>query len=435
LHEDVELNHGANNRTLQELLAPNEVQFFDAEWHSLGAKSHPSTAKSISHATGIPQDVLYKPSSMFQKSIAQRMSWASKREATRSEDVAYSLLGIFKINMPMQYGEGTLAFNRLQKEILKSSNDQSLFAWGYNNRSCDEFLTVVNSYYEHTSTGIRFYESLEYGMFAPHPSYFGTCGNIRFSLAHTSNTPITESNGAIHMSMPLVALPNTSGSKTQQYIGLLPCLDAENPVWMMGILLETLTTTNGFKRRTLGLSNCTFRIKCRMAVLAETRDIWIDHSRRHRILPVLINFTTRRSISVHCDTAVETLYLANSSHIHNWNAEEMTMHLHRTNRNFEVVALSFDAISTERTPTLSFEVHIFVATTSPSAYSSKIVFSIVEDEFKKKQKMDSFHWATDKAEVVLRSPTHPLARIKAAVESRQIYNHNMITLNISIQRS
>jgi hypothetical protein len=370
---------------------------------------------------------------MFQESIARRMSWASKREATRSEDVTYALLGIFKINMPMQYGEGTFAFIRLQKEILKSSNDQSLFAWGYSTMSYDGFLTAANMYDGHPT--IRFDESLEYGMFAPHPTYFSTCGNMRVVLAHSPNTPITESNGAIHMSMPLVALPNTSGPETQQYIGLLPCLDVENPVWMIGILLETLTTTNGFQRKLVGPSNCTFRIKCRMAVLAETRDIWIDHSQRHRIVPLLITVSTRRSILVHCGTAAETLYLVNSSHIQNWNAEEMTMHLLRTNKDFEVVALSFDAISTEHTPTLSFEVHIFVATTSLSAYSNKIVFSIVKDEFKKKQNMDSFHWATDKAEVLLRSPTHPPARIEAAVESRQIYNHNMITLNISIRRN
>jgi hypothetical protein len=47
------------------------------------------------------------------------------------EDRAYSLLGIFGVNMPLLYGEGEKAFIRLQEEIMKSSDDQSLFAWGY----------------------------------------------------------------------------------------------------------------------------------------------------------------------------------------------------------------------------------------------------------------------------------------------------------------
>jgi hypothetical protein len=57
------------------------------------------------------------------------MSWASNRQTTRVEDIAYSLLGIFDINMPMLYREGEKAFIRLQEEIIKKSNDLSIFAW------------------------------------------------------------------------------------------------------------------------------------------------------------------------------------------------------------------------------------------------------------------------------------------------------------------
>jgi hypothetical protein len=57
------------------------------------------------------------------------MSWASYRHTTRIEDMAYCLLGIFDIQMPLLYGEGEKAFIRLQEEILKSSDDYSLFAW------------------------------------------------------------------------------------------------------------------------------------------------------------------------------------------------------------------------------------------------------------------------------------------------------------------
>lgn len=58
------------------------------------------------------------------------MSWAAHRETTRPEDRAYSLMGIFNVNMPILYGEGaSKAFYRLQTEIMKTSYDQTLFAW------------------------------------------------------------------------------------------------------------------------------------------------------------------------------------------------------------------------------------------------------------------------------------------------------------------
>ena len=62
-------------------------------------------------------------------SVAQKMSWASKRSTTRPEDIAYSLMGIFNVNMPLLYGEGKKAFLRLQQEIIKDSDDQTIFCW------------------------------------------------------------------------------------------------------------------------------------------------------------------------------------------------------------------------------------------------------------------------------------------------------------------
>jgi hypothetical protein len=56
------------------------------------------------------------------------MSWASKRETTRVEDTAYCLMGLFGVNMLPLYGEGRKAFMRLQLEILRMSDDESIFA-------------------------------------------------------------------------------------------------------------------------------------------------------------------------------------------------------------------------------------------------------------------------------------------------------------------
>jgi hypothetical protein len=63
------------------------------------------------------------------------MSWAARRLNTRLEDIVYCLLGIFEVNMPILYGEGTGAFARLQEEIMKISSDQTLLAWGFMHRN------------------------------------------------------------------------------------------------------------------------------------------------------------------------------------------------------------------------------------------------------------------------------------------------------------
>lgn len=114
--------------TLQELLAPAEVLFVDRDWKDIGMKSFLSSL--LTQITGIDEFVLLT-GDMEAISIAAKMSWAAFRDTTRPEDMAYSLMGIFDVNMPTIYGEGgKKAFLRLQDEIIKKSNDQSIFAWG-----------------------------------------------------------------------------------------------------------------------------------------------------------------------------------------------------------------------------------------------------------------------------------------------------------------
>ena len=134
--------------TLQELLAPSEVVFYDRNW--LRIRTRHDLRGLISSVTAIGFEHLSNPLSA---SVAQKMSWASRRKTTRIEDVSYCLLGLFDVNMPLLYGEGRKAFLRLQQEILKNVEDESLFAW-------DD-------------------PSLRYaGMFALSPTAFANCGNI-----------------------------------------------------------------------------------------------------------------------------------------------------------------------------------------------------------------------------------------------------------------
>jgi hypothetical protein len=103
--------------TLQELLAPATIQFFSKDWEQLGDKK--SLERHIHEITGIPVKAL-QGSSLSNFSVTERLMLAEKRDTTREEDQAYSLLGIFNIQMPVLYGEGReSAFKRLREDINK----------------------------------------------------------------------------------------------------------------------------------------------------------------------------------------------------------------------------------------------------------------------------------------------------------------------------
>ena len=114
--------------TLQELIAPKVVLLYSKNWKPLGSKA--SLSAVIEEITNIDSAVLMHERLLDDVSIARRMSWASARLTTKLEDRAYSLMGIFGVNMPAIYGEGDRAFIRLQQEIIRQSPDQSIFAWG-----------------------------------------------------------------------------------------------------------------------------------------------------------------------------------------------------------------------------------------------------------------------------------------------------------------
>ncbi|KAK4062013.1 uncharacterized protein Triagg1_10176 [Trichoderma aggressivum f. europaeum] len=116
--------------TLQELLAPppEKLIFYSSDWTRLGSKT--DFVDIVSAITRINKQYL-QGRDLRHASVAQKMSWAALRQTSRLEDIAYCLLGLFDINMPMIYGEGRRAFIRIQEAIMASTpDDHSLFAWG-----------------------------------------------------------------------------------------------------------------------------------------------------------------------------------------------------------------------------------------------------------------------------------------------------------------
>ncbi|KAI0202579.1 heterokaryon incompatibility protein-domain-containing protein [Astrocystis sublimbata] len=115
--------------TLQELLAPKKVRFYSRYWRYLGNKK--KLASLLAEITRIDKKYLSYAVDIRSASVAQRMAAVANRTTTRPEDIAYCLLGLFNVNMPLLYGEGTKAFVRLQEEIIKASDDHSIFAWAW----------------------------------------------------------------------------------------------------------------------------------------------------------------------------------------------------------------------------------------------------------------------------------------------------------------
>ncbi|EMC95704.1 hypothetical protein BAUCODRAFT_576909 [Baudoinia panamericana UAMH 10762] len=107
------------------------------------------------------------------------MSWAAGRNPTRVEERAYSLLGIFDVHMPLIYGEGEKAFLRFQEEIVKRSDDNSLFAWPIHDSYQPQLL--VNS-----------------------PDAFASCGAVRCMQSRKGRSSYSLTNRGLSIKLPTI---------------------------------------------------------------------------------------------------------------------------------------------------------------------------------------------------------------------------------------
>ncbi|KAN0107968.1 HET domain containing protein [Hyaloscypha variabilis] len=222
--------------TLQELLAPRSVMFYNASWKPLKYSDYydPRQPKDpsflgtlLAKITGISAEIIEGHTPVVLASVAERMSWASLRQTTRVEDTAYCLLGLFGIAMPMIYGEGTKAFFRLQEEIVRSAHDHSIFAFGYG-------LPAL----EHNSN------------LAESPADFSLCECVkkfppRDDTITSNRSHYTSTNNGLHIQLRL--LPLVTGN----WIGMLECYDDNIRGGDLAIaipLFQSQTSKEGFFR-------------------------------------------------------------------------------------------------------------------------------------------------------------------------------------------
>ena len=204
--------------TLQELLAPPKLRFYNSKWRYLGTKGE--MCVMIERITGIPSPFLLGIADLQAASVAQRMSWAATRVTKRKEDISYSLIGIFGVAMPMIYGEGgDKAFRRLQEQIMKDIGDDSILAWGLN-------LDLAKPNPENSS------KVASEGILAATPSDFANCRQI-VRRGQSSRSVFDMIGGIIRLQLSIIT---TSPGETY---GLLKCGPEYDVKQVVGIPLAT----------------------------------------------------------------------------------------------------------------------------------------------------------------------------------------------------
>lgn len=233
--------------TLQELIAPPNLEFYDSKWNLIDTKA--ALAPALEKITSIPAGLFsgawrklcahgMAGQSLQLLSVAQRLSWAAERCTTRPEDIAYCLMGLFGVHMPLLYGEGEeKAFARLQAEIASNTNDQSLFAWGswYDPDGCERLLC--------------------YSLFAPHPSCFAGLQDIKATSRYSSVldwTPPFETRNDGYLRIKLRVCKNINGDvdgfMDGDYVALLECALRGDSETVVGLFVKRLDDAGETKR-------------------------------------------------------------------------------------------------------------------------------------------------------------------------------------------
>ncbi|KAF5348653.1 hypothetical protein D9758_006783 [Tetrapyrgos nigripes] len=206
--------------TLQELLAPLHVVFLDKAWKRIGTRW--SLRDVVSAVTTIPVGV-FEGRAIDEYSVAQRMSWAAFRETTRPEDEAYCLMGMFGVSLPPIYGEGsTKAFIRLQQEIIKISDDRSIFAWVAETSQKDEQRGLLaKSPYEFRMSG---------EVMASKPDVIGARSSYSFA------------NNGLRIHLPLEPTGFSHDEKSEKHVGAF--INYEEVIFLASLLCESVVDGN-----------------------------------------------------------------------------------------------------------------------------------------------------------------------------------------------
>ncbi|KAI5986039.1 hypothetical protein F5J12DRAFT_930337 [Pisolithus orientalis] len=137
--------------TLQELLSPNVISFYDSEWKpylgdiGMNHKQSPGIMQELADAIKVlPGTIVSSPDDL---GVREKLRLASTRNATKEEDIAYSLIGIFKSDIRPHYGEQSDALGHLLEEIVAHTGEVTILAWSGTSSSYNSCLPASISVY------------------------------------------------------------------------------------------------------------------------------------------------------------------------------------------------------------------------------------------------------------------------------------------------
>jgi hypothetical protein len=282
------------------LLAPDAVEFYNEGWMFLGTKSR--LIDTISRATGIERKFLLSRETIKDASVGTKFSWAASRATTRSEDMAYCMLGLVQVNMPMLYGEGDRAFYRLQLEIIKQSNEHSILAW-----------EPVTDDWQSTA------------VLAPSPKCFRNAARVRSATLRKPVEATTHeiTNNGLRIVLPIIPIGQ------DRAIALLDCQTVEQEA--LGVWLESLGNgryqrLSGSKLATLSPEEVEDADFLNMYLVVEPERQESANSTPHQIVlgSIVANddchvngiiFSTRRVATVVKEALADGIPLAGGSHV------------------------------------------------------------------------------------------------------------------------
>lgn len=278
--------------TLQEMLASVEVRFFGRAWQYLGQRRDDDISSAISSKCNIPSKALQS----FKQGCfpaATILSWAAPRTTTRDEDSAYSLLGLLDVNMPLIYGEGKKAFQRLQQEILSSTGDLTIFAWNKSITESRRYFGLPNIFAESLKCFSHGRANIEAQTM--NESSFLNCKNSTY-LTKAPSGPILTSDG---LSLELLLVPLHSGA----YIAPVCRIDGE----IKGMVLQQM-------QEGVFIRNCDTEGQCLFNVPLDSR---VSTTNERVVLP-----SHRRHVLLTTGSKTENAYWF----LHQWNAGSIEIH-------------------------------------------------------------------------------------------------------------
>ncbi|KAF7188429.1 Vegetative incompatibility protein HET-E-1 [Pseudocercospora fuligena] len=253
--------------TLQELLAPDNVQFFDADWAPIGSLR--SLEEWVAEITGIDERALSKKWPVKCFSTAQKFSWASRRVTTIDEDKAYCLVGLFSVSLAPEYGiTGRRAFHLLQEAIIRQSCelDESIFVWDTDDDSRQDEL------------------------FANSPKDFQNGGDIEYDFDQRVPSSFVWSGGRLHGDFRLLR-SDPRLDKWDGCVALLNCKLRDQDEKQLGLCLKPVETGHN-SRRHRSRTGPTYAVNPRPRRNRSCRTVLIDQLRTIDTFPYRISVVT-----------------------------------------------------------------------------------------------------------------------------------------------